>query len=232
MWPLGIFLAGVLTAGALTWFQPRFLLKSLSRKNPGVLFYVETKRPVLALTIDDAPSSSLTPEILDILDRHQIKATFFLIGDNLEGNEEIIARMKAAGHELGNHMARDEASIFLDEEEFKAQLLEVEEKIGLVGEVKWFRPGSGWFSPKMLAAARAQGYRCCLGSIYPFDNKLRNTKFIKDTVLSRVFPGAILILHDGGPEREYILPLLDELLPALKAKGFEFLTLSEIQKLE
>lgn len=227
----GILLVAVIV-GALFWFQPRFLLRELADRNPEVLFHVETDQKVLALTIDDAPDSSLTPLILDVLAKHQVKVTFFVLGQNIEGNEDIIALMKAAGHELGNHLTRDEATILLTDEEFAQQLREVESKIGPFGATKWCRPGSGWFSPDMVKIAHDQGYRCCLGSIYPFDNKLRKPELIKRMVMDRVYPGAIIVLHDGGPERQYVVPLLDELLPELKAAGYEFLTLSEIQKLD
>ncbi len=225
---VGILLVA-LVVGALFWFQPRFLLRQLADSNPEVLFYVETEEKVLALTIDDAPDSSLTPRILDVLAEHQVKATFFVLGQHIGGNEDLIARMKAAGHELGNHLTRDEATILLSDEEFAQQLKEVAQQIGPFGETKWCRPGSGWFSPDMVKIAHKQGYRCCLGSIYPFDNKLRKPAWIRRMVTERVFPGAIIVLHEGGPEREYIVPLLDELLPELKAAGYEFLTLSEIQ---
>lgn len=212
----------------LFWFQPRFLLRQLARRNPDVLFYVETGEKVVALTIDDAPDSTLTPAILDLLERHGIKATFFVLGSHVPGNEELIARMKAAGHELGNHMVRDEASILLSHEEFARNLISVEEKIGPLGPHKWCRPGSGWFSPDMVETAHKLGYRCCLGSIYPFDNKLRRPGMIRKMVLARIFPGAIIVLHEGQRNREYIVPLLDELIPALQARGYRFLTLSEI----
>ena len=65
----------------------------------------------------------------------------------------------------------------------------------------------------------------------PFDNKLRRPGWIRETDLERVFPGAIIVLHEGGSERDYIVQLLAELIPELKAAGYEFLTLSEIQKL-
>ncbi len=219
-----------LVVGALFWFQPRFLLRELADRHPEVLFHVETEQKVLALTIDDAPDSSLTPRILDVLAEHQVKATFFVLGQNIAGNEDLIARMKTEGHELGNHLTRDEATILLSDEEFAQQLRDVASRIGPFGETKWCRPGSGWFSPDMVKIAHDQGYRCCLGSIYPFDNKLRKPEMIKRMVMDRVYPGAIIVLHDGGPERRYVVPLLDELLPELQAAGYEFLTLSEIQK--
>lgn len=230
--PSGLVLLVALTVGALFWFQPRFLLRELARHNPEVLFYVETDQKVLALTIDDAPDSLLTPRILDVLAAHDVPATFFLLGQNLTGNEELIGRMKSEGHELGNHLSRDEATIMLSGDEFEKQLLAVEQLIGPLGETKWCRPGSGWFTPDMVEIAHDLGYRCCLGSIYPFDNKLRRPGWIRRMVTDRIFPGAILVLHEGGPEREYIVSLLDELIPELKAAGYEFLTLSGIQELE
>jgi len=228
---MGVLLVA-LVVGALFWFQPRFLLRQLADRNPEVLFYVDTDEKVLALTIDDAPDSSLTPRILDVLAENRIHATFFVLGQHIGGNEELIARMKDEGHELGNHLTRDEATILLSEEEFAQQLKEVAQLIGPFAETKWCRPGSGWFSPDMVKIAHDQGYRCCLGSLYPFDNKLRKPEWIREMVTDRMFPGAILVLHEGGPEREYIVPLLAELIPELKAAGYEFLTLSEIQKLD
>jgi peptidoglycan/xylan/chitin deacetylase (PgdA/CDA1 family) len=227
----GVFLL-VAVVVALFWFQPRFLVRQFADQNPKVFFFARTGEKVLALTIDDAPDSTLSPLILDLLAEHGVPATFFVLGENIPGNEDIIARMKAEGHELGNHLARDQASITLSDQEFAAQLLAVEKLIGPLGPTKWCRPGSGWFSPKMVKTAHELGYRCCLGSIYPFDNKLRQPGLIRDTVLSRIYPGAILVLHEGGQEREYILPLLSELVPALQAEGYRFLTLSDLEKLD
>lgn len=232
IFPLGLVLLLALVFGSLISFQPKFLMHQIAEYNPNVLFYVETDQKVLALTIDDAPTSILTPAILDLLEKYHVPATFFIIGQQVPGNEALISRMKFAGHELGNHMVADEPSIMLSDEEFAANLLAVEKMIGPLGENKWCRPGSGWFSPDMVKIAHELGYRCCLGSIYPFDNKLRNPQLIRQAVLEQIYPGAILILHEGGPERDYIIPLLDELIPDLLAEGYEFLTVSALQALE
>jgi peptidoglycan/xylan/chitin deacetylase (PgdA/CDA1 family) len=214
------------------WFQPRFLLDRLASRNPDVLFHVETDSLVVALTIDDGPDADLMPRVLEVLARHEVRATFFVLGENVPGNEDLIAAMRAAGHELGNHLAKDEASITLTDEEFAQQLRDVEKMIGPLKGPKWCRPGSGWFTPDMVEIARREGYRFCLGSIYPLDNKLRKPGFIRRTVEDRIFPGAILILHAGGPKRNYVIELLEGLLPALKAKGYTFLTVSELSRLE
>jgi len=228
---VGLLLGGV-GVGALFWFQPRFLVRKVAQHNRDVLFYVDTDRMVLALTLDDAPDSVLTPQLLDLLAAQDIRVTFFVLGDHVPGNEDLIARMKAGGHELGNHLVHDEPSINLTNEEFARQLGAVEKMIGPLGETKWCGPGSGWFTPAMLKTAHEMGYSCCLGSIYPLDNKVRHPDLIRRAVMDRIHPGAVLVLHEGGPKRAYILPLLEELIPELKAAGYEFLTLSEIARLE
>jgi len=231
LWPTSILLllAGIVM---LLSIQPRFMIRELAEQNPEVLFFVETQRKAIALTIDDAPSNILTPTILEILEENEIPVTFFIIGDHALGKEALITRMKSAGHELGNHMVHDEASIQLSEAEFKQNLLAVEELIGPLGIYKWCRPGSGWFSPEMVKIAHGLGYRCCLGSIYPFDNKIRNSDLILQTVKANIKPGDILVLHEGNNDREYIIPLLRKLIPALKAEGYDFLTVSQLVALE
>ncbi len=208
--------------------QPRFMIRELAEQNPEVLFFVETERKAIALTIDDAPSSLLTPTILEILEENNVLVTFFIIGDQALGQEGLIRKMKSAGHELGNHLVHDEASIQLSEAEFKQNLLTVEKLIGPLGPDKWCRPGSGWFSSAMIEIAHGLGYQCCLGSIYPFDNKIRNPELILKTVLANIKPGDILVLHEGNADREYIIPLLRKLIPTLKAEGYELLTVSQL----
>ncbi len=231
LWGIGVGMVLAFGLSFLLVFQPRYLTKQLAAQNPDVLFFVETDQKVLALTIDDAPSQRLTPAILNLLEKHGVRATFFVIGDHALGNEELIGRMKTAGHELGNHLVHDEASIHLSEKEFARDLEAVGQLIGPLPGGKWCRPGSGWFSPEMVEIAHGLGYRCCLGSIYPFDNFLRQPNLIKRLVLARVQPGAILVLHEGDARRDYIVPLLEQLIPALKSRGYRFLTISELQEL-
>jgi len=80
----------------------------------------------------------------------------------------------------------------------------------------------------MLRIARDNGYRACLGSLYPFDNKIRQPRIISWIVRHRVHPGAVLVLHEGGRQRDYVVPLLKELIPQLKAAGYRFVTVSQL----
>jgi len=231
IWGLGLLLLG-LGSVSILWLQPHFLIKRLAAWYPDVLFYVETERQAIALTIDDAPHHELTPRILEVLSRFDVKATFFLMGENVIGNETILLRMRTEGHELANHMMQDRPTIFLSRQDFAERLLAADALIQPNGKYRWFRPGSGWFSGRMIRQARSLGYRCCLGSIYPHDNKLRRPDWITQAVADRVHPGAVIVLHGGSPNREYVVAVLEKLIPALQDAGYEFLTVSELYALQ
>ena len=225
-----VFLAGLGGAGIL--FPPRPVLAWLADLNPRVLFYVDTDQPAVALTIDDGPSPELTPRILDLLAKHEARATFFLIGDHIQGNETLLRRMSAEGHELANHLQSDEPSIGLSARDFERQLLHVDSLIAWAGDTKWFRPGSGLYDPRMLRQLEKHGYRCSLGSFYPLEPLVDSPGLFAEQVLSHIEAGAIIILHEGGRERASTLEVLERILPEIRARGFRVLTLSELVALE
>jgi peptidoglycan/xylan/chitin deacetylase (PgdA/CDA1 family) len=223
-----ILVAIVFSILAIVYFQPLFVVKWLARQNPEVLYFVDTESRVVALTIDDAPHPVVTPQILDVLKQNSAHATFFLIGENIKGNEHLLDRMRQEGHELGNHLATDAPSIRLSPEEFERQLIEVDEMIKVEGSQKWFRPGSGFYNTRMLKQAELHGYRCSLGSVYPHDTAVRNTWIISKFITQKVFPGAIIIIHDGKDNRIRSVEVLKRVLPELKNQGYQVVTLSEL----
>src|SRR5690242_1650193 len=105
-----------------------------------VLWYVDTGAPAVGLTFDDGPSPHTTPELLDVLARHRAHATFFLIGERVRAYPELVAAISAAGHEIGNHLMRDEPSVRLPEQRFARELAEVTALLTPYGPVRWFRP--------------------------------------------------------------------------------------------
>jgi peptidoglycan/xylan/chitin deacetylase (PgdA/CDA1 family) len=224
----------VAAVAALLYFPPRQLLHAVAWANPEVLFYVETERPVLALTLDDGPDPVVTPQILDLLARHGVRATFFLIGDRVPGNEALLARMRAEGHELANHLAHDEAAIGLAPADFMHQLAEVDSLIAGDSGTKgnWLRPGSGWFNDRMIEQLETEGYRLALGSVYPHDLVLKSPALVADFILERSFPGGVIILHDGDGDPARTLAVLERTLPVLLARGYRFLTLTEMAALD
>jgi len=194
-----------------------------------VLYFVPVDERVVALTIDDAPHPMVTPRLLDVLKDNGAHATFFVIGDHARGNEHILRRARSEGHELGNHLAREHPSIWLSAAQFEQELAEVDSIIApLPGRTKWFRQGSGWYSRRMLDQAKSHRYRCALGSVYPFDTIIRNRRVMATYIRNRVFPGAVIILHDGKPDRVRSALVLSDVLPDLKTAGYRVVTLSEL----
>jgi peptidoglycan-N-acetylglucosamine deacetylase len=195
------------------------------RAQPEVVFAAPSPRPVLALSIDDGPSSA-TGEILEVLERHGVQATFFLIGDHIRGLPEVVTDIQAQGHELGHHMMIDRPSIDLSPEAFSAEFLEMHGVMAEWGGGQLFRPGSGWVSEPMLEVAQTHGYRTVLGSIYAFDAQIPIPAFHRWFVREAAHPGGIIVLHDGPERGRRTAEILEAVLPALLAEGYEIVPVS------
>jgi peptidoglycan/xylan/chitin deacetylase (PgdA/CDA1 family) len=205
-----------------------WLLAALPGDFPEVVYFFPTDRPLVALTIDDAPDPRTTPAILDLLAEHQAAATFFIISDRVAGNEALIERMAAEGHEIGNHMTADEMSVRLSPEEFARKLRGAHDALSPYAAVRWFRPASGWFNGRMIEQMRQLDYRLAMGSVFPFDTHLDWPGFSSWLVRTRSGPGSVIVLHDGGERGANTHAALAEILPALRAQGLAAVTLSEL----
>jgi len=116
-------------------------MRLLRRRFPSVFWFQETTNRVVALTIDDAPTPN-TNEILDILDQYDCKATFFVISSYAKKYPQIMERIIASGHEIGNHMCKDRASIKLSAEEYEDRLLECDQVLTDMGAFSHIPPNS------------------------------------------------------------------------------------------
>jgi peptidoglycan/xylan/chitin deacetylase (PgdA/CDA1 family) len=225
-----ITLAVILSAITVSQFifrPPFWVVRSLSKQNPGALFYVNTDERAIALTIDDAPHPDVTPGILEVLRKHGATATFFVIGSYAEKYPKLVEAIRSDGHELGNHMYLDRMSAGLSSEEFAEKLKRTDELIRPEGPVKWFRPGSGMINDRIVRLVEDNGYRVCLASVYPLDVR------VPAAIASRQFlhnarPGAILVLHDGLRKRRTTIRVLERVLPELKQRGYRVLSVSEL----
>lgn len=220
----GLFLA----FGAALWLQPEWLISRLRRKSPDVLYAVETEKPIVALTIDDGPHPEDSQKILEILNGHDAHATFFVITDHIPGNEAIVQQMVAEGHELGNHLTKDERSINLSEQAFAHELIQANEVLSQYMDIRWMRPGSGFYNDTMLETIKEQGYQCALGSVYPYDPVIGLHWFSAYYVLWKIKPGDVIILHDNGTRGRRTAKALEIILPKLARRGYQVVTLSEL----
>lgn len=210
---------------------PAYIIQYLRHRYPDVLFEVPTSEKIIALSIDDAPSS-YTDEIMEVLDQNDAHATFFVIGGQVAGREKILRRAVKAGHELGNHAMHDEPSKDLSSEELKSQVYEVQGLITAAYEAEgkklannYFRPGSGFFDGRMRRLLSEWGFRITLGSVYPHDPQIPYPSINARHILSMAHPGAIIICHD---RRSWTLPMLRVVLPELRKRGYKIVTITDL----
>ena len=184
----------------------------------------------IALTIDDAPGA-YAEEILDLLKTHNFKATFFVIGRYAMEHERIVARIVADGHEIGNHTYDDHATWKLDTAQLVDELRATRDAVHTACEkhgvaspsIRYWRPGCGVALPRHIEAARSEGYRMVLGSVYPFDPHVRSAALITQCVQRLTGGGDIVILHDG---RRHTLAALRRLLSYWAHHDMTLVTLS------
>ncbi len=229
---IGILLVFAVTAAVLwTLLRPSdWTLKRVCGFYPGTLFRIATSERVVALTIDDAPHPDVTPGILQELRAHGARATFFVIGSYGAAHPQLLDSIRAEGHELANHLYTDRMSARLRDADFVDELRRTDELIQPLECPKWCRPGSGFFTRRILRLMQENGYTAVAGTAWPVD-LYTNVRLTALHFLKNVRPGAILVLHDGGPHRMNSIRVLALLLPRLRDMGYRIVTLSELSRL-
>ena len=210
---------------------PVSLITYFQRRWPAVLFHVPTAKKFIALTIDDVPSEN-TKEILHILKANDVTATFFIIGSQVPGREELLQELIINGNELGNHTMYDQPSRPLKDTVLIEQMHNVESIIceayvaaGLERPTpNYFRPGSGFFSARMLKVAAGLHQQLILGSIYPHDAQISSWRVNARHILSMLRPGGIIVCHD----RSWTPPMLREVIPEAKRRGYGLVTVTKV----
>jgi peptidoglycan/xylan/chitin deacetylase (PgdA/CDA1 family) len=201
------------------------------RALPTVCCSRETDEPVVALTFDDGPHDELTDGVLEVLARHEARATFFLIGDRVVGNEPVVERIVADGHEIGDHLMHDEPSILLSRRQFRDDLTQARDLLSDYQEVTWWRPGSGWTTRAMVRDAQELGMRCVLGTVAITDGPPPEPgSWREERLLAQIRGGSVVVLHEGTSERRDVMATADWLLTRLAERGLRSVTLSELSQ--
>lgn len=214
----------------LFWTEPLFVLGALERLTPKIVYRVRTHLPLVALSFDDGPHPTFTPQVLEILERQDVKATFFLIGERVLRHADILARIKAGGHEVGNHYVRNAPTLGHSDTEFVRNLEQTERALGGTEGLKFFRPPGGAAWSTQIKLARERGYTCVLGCAYPHDPMHPPVWYIRWLVEKNLVPGAIVILHDGISDAKRSLQALPHILAAEQKKGLRFVSIGELMK--
>lgn len=204
----------------------------------------------LALTFDDGPNPAITPKLLDVLDRYQAKATFFLVGRHVRESPALVREIPARGHLLGNHTDTHPNLFFCGPEETRTELLRCSEAIGQATweEPRWFRPPFGFRSPWLGALAQQQRMHTVMWTLLPGDWKEKPADWLinrmkpiaahaqnlppKNKPLPQPSHGDVLCLHDGhyaqlNADRARTLAALEYWLPRWRDLGLEFVTMKE-----
>jgi peptidoglycan/xylan/chitin deacetylase (PgdA/CDA1 family) len=208
--------------------QPLAAFALLERLTPNLIWRVQTDQPLVALSFDDGPHPTHTPEVLKILKQSGARATFFLIGERAEAHPDLVRRIKAEGHEVGNHYISRTHTLRHSDAEFLGYLDRTERAAQITGPPKLFRPPGGVAPPRHLRLARERGYSCVIGSAYPFDGGHPPVGYIQWLVEKNLAPGTIVILHDGIPDPRRSIAALPHILAAGRARGLRFVSIGAL----
>ncbi len=192
----------------------------------------------IALTFDDGPSPLYTPAILDYLEEEDIRATFFIVGSQARMCPEILKREEQAGHELGNHTdTHPRLSKCVDDAAQRAALQEEMERCAETVyelteiQTSLFRPPEGYCTETISAVCSDMDYRIILWNIdtRDWDKKTPSAGAIAKNILENVTAGDIILFHDCVSRGDSLtLAALKIVVPELKARGYQFVTVSEL----
>lgn len=196
-------------------------------------YYAEdTTEKVIYLTFDAGYENGNTPAILDALKKHQVPATFFVVGNFLSTSPDLVKRMVSEGHIVGNHTYHHlDMSKISSMETFSKEINDVEtlyEEITGEKMIKYYRPPQGKYSEENLKMAKELGYKTFFWSLayvdwYQDDQPTKEEAF--DKLLGRIHPGAIVLLHSTSSTNGTIL---DELLTKWEEMGYTFKSLDQL----
>lgn len=211
-----------------SWFyQPRWLINSLRRALPSVLFHVPTQEPVFALTFDDGPSPEHTIHVLDLLSEAEAHATFFVMGEQVRKYPALARLIVDQGHELANHLVTNRPAISMSASEVRDAMREATEVIADVSgqQPRFVRPPAVLFRPSFLREAEQAGQRVVLGSAYASDPLHPPRSYVRWAIPNMMRPGSIVVLHDGRKNRQLTVDVLPDILAAAKTLAIQPRTL-------
>lgn len=185
---------------------------------------IDPNKPMIALTFDDGPSSENTPRLLEALKEYGAHATFFVVGYNLDGNEDILRQAADQGCEIGNHTLSHSKLTDLDDSALDSEIGGMAEKIkSITGqEVVTIRPPYGAVDDRVMQHINSP---IILWSIDTEDWKTRDVNSNIQSIQQNVFDGAIILMHDIHPES---VDAAIQVLGWLKDQGYQMVTISEL----
>ncbi|WP_240344166.1 polysaccharide deacetylase family protein [Paenibacillus sp. SYP-B3998] len=194
----------------------------------------QTKEKQVALTFDDGPDTKYTVEILDILKKKKVKATFFVVGYQVERNPKVLASIVKEGHALGNHTWSHKDLTKLNDRQIMSEIVKANNAIqNITGEVpKYIRTPYGAVSKKVTAVAEQAGQKNVLWNVDTKDWTGATPKEMMKNVKANIKPGGIILMHSFGGKKGDLsntIKCLPMMIDYLQDQGYSFVTIPELK---
>ena len=202
---------------------------------PSCTWRKEGQGKVIYLTFDDGPNPEITTWVMDELKKHQIKATFFCVGDNLKKFPEVAKKLLTEGHQIGNHTMHHikgwkhkNVDYLKDIEDCDTEIRKIHEQMNdEKAQPRLFRPPYGQIKPSQIKRLRTKGYEIIQWSNLSCDyDKRLNCEKSLSALVKNAKPGSIVVFHDSEKAENQLKKILPRYLKALLADGYTFQTLS------
>lgn len=199
-------------------------------KDENIFYCQKNDQQKIALTFDDGPHPRHTRKILDVLKKYDVKATFFVIGQNIEYYPGIVEQILSEGHEIGNHTYRHKRTKTMNNADFSEDVRHCD---GMIADncnykTKLFRPPEGYVDEKVKAVARELGYSIILWNIDTRDWEHASAHQIADGVTEKATAGDIILMHDYVSGKSSTVEALEMIIPRLLSRGYRFVRVSEL----
>src|SRR3989339_162866 len=197
------------------------------------LYHFETQEKIVALTFDDGPSETWTPLLLDLLEKYEVKATFFMIGENIEKFPDVAKSVYEKGHEIGSHSYNHKRMIFKTPGFIRSDLEKTDRIIKDLGvsEVKSYRPPYGDKMILLPLELKKQGKTLVtfdVQAMSEYQRENQDSSMISREILDQIEPGSIIVMHDGrGYNSTTFLKAVEEIIVELKTEGYRFVKVQE-----
>lgn len=202
------------------------------RQEIAVTWGVHTAKKLIALTFDDGPEPDWTPRVHEILDEHRVRATFFLVGQRALAHRDLLAgTIRRSGHEVANHTWAHQD---LGRMDYATAREAIERGARAIGSVTGtppvlLRPPYGHVAGSTLLVAADLGVRVVLWNRQMLESEYPDSRGLAEYVVASCTPGTILLAHDaGGADRLVAIRGLPDMITGLRARGYEFVTVSEL----
>lgn len=206
-----------------------------SRVQDGVVYRVATEEKVVALTFDDGPHPIFTPELLRVLGKYNVKATFFMIGRRMDAYPRTVEAVVKAGHVIANHTYDHPKNIELEPRNELVRELDMCERVieRFTGKrAQLFRPPKGLVDGRVLSVVSEEGYTTILWTVCADHHDAPTPDLMARRVTDRVRPGDIVLAHDGRfPTRWKDVTAAQLIIVSLRKQGYRFVTVPELLEL-